>query len=292
MAVDIIKAQIEILAQEAAEKSVVDGQGTATATATSTATESETDRDFSTSSVVCDSSRNQRQQSYMSTGKGLLVLIRESDRNNIHPFDPSEQASALSAPTGPFILSTTPPSSATSVMSNTSATSFQMSSFPTSIDRPLAAELLRAVDSNLPTGPILSDAAAGTVGQLSPQMNRFRSPNTSTVITSPRMDRENPPHHQHHRQQQLHQQYRKAGPKIDLILMDCAMPVKSGYDAASEIRSMGSYSTFAASIPIIALTASALASTREKCIAAGMNGYLSKPTKLADLEAILEQWIE
>ncbi|KFH62075.1 hypothetical protein MVEG_11714 [Podila verticillata NRRL 6337] len=293
VAVDIIKAQIEMLAQEAAEKSVVDGQGTATAAATSTATESETDRDFSKSSVVCDSSRNQRQQPFMSTGKGLLVLIRESDRNNIHPFDPFEQGSALNAPTGPFILSTTPPpSSATSVMSNTSATSFQMSCFPTSNGRPLAAELLRAVDSNLPTGPILSDAAAGTVGHLSPQMNRFRSPNTSTVITSPRMDRENPPHHQHHRQQQLHQQYRKAGPKIDLILMDCAMPVKSGYDAASEIRSMGSYSTFAASIPIIALTASALESTREKCIAAGMNGYLSKPTKLADLEAMLEQWIE
>ncbi|KAG0314382.1 hypothetical protein BGZ99_008166 [Dissophora globulifera] len=80
--------------------------------------------------------------------------------------------------------------------------------------------------------------------------------------------------------------------KIDLILMDCAMPVKSGFDAASEIRAMGLSSLFAANIPIIALTASAVPSTKEKCIASGMNGYLSKPTKLADLEAMLNQWIE
>ncbi|KAG0044430.1 hypothetical protein BGZ83_010347, partial [Gryganskiella cystojenkinii] len=294
VAVDIIKAQIEMLAQEVVENSVVDGQETATATetSTSTATESETGRDFSSSFVVCDSSPNQRQHPFMSAGKGLLDLLRESDRN-IRPFDTSEQGSVLNAPTGPFVLSTTPPpSSATSVMSNNSATSSQMSSFPTSNSRPLAAELMRAVDSNLPTGPILSDAAAGMVGHLSPQMTRLRSPNTSTVITTPRVDREKTPRHQHQGQQQLHQEYRKAGPKIDLILMDCAMPVKSGYDAASEIRSMGSYSTFAASIPIIALTASVLESTREKCIAAGMNGYLSKPTKLADLEAMLEQWIK
>ncbi|KAF9438563.1 hypothetical protein BGZ76_006783 [Entomortierella beljakovae] len=80
--------------------------------------------------------------------------------------------------------------------------------------------------------------------------------------------------------------------KIDLILMDCAMPVKSGFDAASEIRTMGKSSTFASNIPIIALTASAVPSTKEKCIASGMNGYLSKPTKLGDLEAMLNQWIK
>ncbi|KAF9923580.1 hypothetical protein BGZ65_008794 [Modicella reniformis] len=79
--------------------------------------------------------------------------------------------------------------------------------------------------------------------------------------------------------------------KIDLILMDCAMPVKSGFDAASEIRLLGMSSEFAAKIPIIALTASAVPSTKEKCIAAGMNGYLSKPTKLTNLEAMLSQWI-
>ncbi|KAG0279808.1 hypothetical protein BGZ95_000158 [Linnemannia exigua] len=81
-------------------------------------------------------------------------------------------------------------------------------------------------------------------------------------------------------------------PKIDLILMDCAMPVKSGFEAASEIRAIGQSSSFAAQIPIIALTASAVPSTKEKCLAAGMNGYLSKPTKLADLEAMLDQWID
>ncbi|KAF9129396.1 hypothetical protein BGW39_004204 [Mortierella sp. 14UC] len=81
-------------------------------------------------------------------------------------------------------------------------------------------------------------------------------------------------------------------PKVDLILMDCAMPVKSGFEAASEIRTIGQSSSFAAQIPIIALTASAVPSTKEKCLAAGMNGYLSKPTKLADLEAMLDQWID
>ncbi|KAF9281863.1 hypothetical protein BGZ68_006336 [Mortierella alpina] len=75
-------------------------------------------------------------------------------------------------------------------------------------------------------------------------------------------------------------------PKIDLILMDCAMPIKSGFDAAAEIRQMG------VQTPIIALTASAVPSTKEKCIASGMNGYLSKPTKLSDLEAMLDQWID
>ncbi|KAG0246978.1 hypothetical protein BGX31_000008 [Mortierella sp. GBA43] len=79
--------------------------------------------------------------------------------------------------------------------------------------------------------------------------------------------------------------------KIDLILMDCAMPVKSGFDASNEIRALGLSSEFAAKIPIIALTASAVPSTKEKCIASGMNGYLSKPTKLSDLEAMLDQWI-
>ncbi|KAF9905304.1 hypothetical protein EC991_001852 [Linnemannia zychae] len=67
-------------------------------------------------------------------------------------------------------------------------------------------------------------------------------------------------------------------PKIDLILMDCAMPVKSGFEAASEIRTMGQSSSFAAQIPIIALTASAVPSTKEKCLAAGMNGYLNMTT--------------
>ncbi|KAG0254992.1 hypothetical protein DFQ27_006515 [Actinomortierella ambigua] len=81
-------------------------------------------------------------------------------------------------------------------------------------------------------------------------------------------------------------------PEIDLILMDCAMPVKSGFEAASEIRQMGQFSSYAASVPIIALTASAVESTKEKCLASGMNGYLSKPTKLKDLEGMLNQWVQ
>ncbi|KAG0228517.1 hypothetical protein BGW42_002108 [Actinomortierella wolfii] len=99
--------------------------------------------------------------------------------------------------------------------------------------------------------------------------------------------------HHEHQHQHHHKKGNSSRPqKIDLILMDCAMPVKSGFEAATEIRQMGQYSSYAATVPIIALTASAVPSTKEKCLAAGMNGYLSKPTKLKDLEGMLNQWLQ
>jgi len=67
----------------------------------------------------------------------------------------------------------------------------------------------------------------------------------------------------------------------DCILMDCQMPVMDGYEATRRIRKNIKYRN----LPIIALTANALASEREKCRLAGMDGYVVKPVKTADLLA-------
>jgi signal transduction histidine kinase/ActR/RegA family two-component response regulator len=69
---------------------------------------------------------------------------------------------------------------------------------------------------------------------------------------------------------------------FDIVLMDLQMPVLNGFDAAIEIRRMAD--TQKASIPIIALTASALTDIREKVFSAGMNDYVSKPFKPEELK--------
>ncbi len=71
---------------------------------------------------------------------------------------------------------------------------------------------------------------------------------------------------------------------FDAVLMDCQMPVLDGYDATAKIRDLGSE---VASIPIIALTARAMAEDCQTCLDAGMNDYLVKPLKRERLEAVL-----
>jgi CheY-like chemotaxis protein len=73
----------------------------------------------------------------------------------------------------------------------------------------------------------------------------------------------------------------------DLIFMDCQMPQMDGYEAAREIRRR---ETSGRRVAIIAMTAEAMAGSRENCIAAGMDDYIAKPVKPSDLLGTLEQW--
>lgn len=73
----------------------------------------------------------------------------------------------------------------------------------------------------------------------------------------------------------------------DLIFMDCQMPIMDGFEATREMRSRPELNN----IPIIALTAYAMKGDRERCVAAGMSGYLTKPLRKSELYEIVEKYI-
>jgi len=75
----------------------------------------------------------------------------------------------------------------------------------------------------------------------------------------------------------------------DFVLMDCQMPEMDGYEATRAIRA-DQTPVRDHSIPIIAMTANALAGDRKKCIDAGMDDYISKPITPKALGAIIEKW--
>ncbi|MCP5156026.1 MAG: response regulator [Ectothiorhodospiraceae bacterium] len=79
-----------------------------------------------------------------------------------------------------------------------------------------------------------------------------------------------------------------ANQTFDLVLMDCQMPVLDGYATATRIRQ--SDAPWAA-VPIVALTANALAGDAERCLAAGMDDHIAKPVSRDKLHAAVQRWV-
>jgi PAS domain S-box-containing protein len=75
---------------------------------------------------------------------------------------------------------------------------------------------------------------------------------------------------------------------IELVFMDCQMPVMDGYEAAGRIRASESGEKH---VNIVAMTGNALEGDRDRCINAGMDDYLSKPIRLAQLKETLNKWL-
>jgi CheY-like chemotaxis protein len=78
--------------------------------------------------------------------------------------------------------------------------------------------------------------------------------------------------------------------QYDLVLMDCMMPVMDGYQACRTLRAREAASG-APRLPVIALTAGVTEDDRQRCTAAGMDDYLSKPFTAAELRAMVERWL-
>ncbi len=76
--------------------------------------------------------------------------------------------------------------------------------------------------------------------------------------------------------------------KYDLVLMDCQMPVMDGFQATQAIRQLAPPLS---RIPIVAVTANALAGERERCLAAGMDDYVPKPVSKETLDQALARWL-
>jgi CheY-like chemotaxis protein len=75
--------------------------------------------------------------------------------------------------------------------------------------------------------------------------------------------------------------------RYDAVLMDCNMPVMDGYEATLAIRVEEGDGR---RVPIIAMTAGAMVGDRDRCLTVGMDDYVAKPVKLADLDRALSRW--
>jgi two-component system sensor histidine kinase/response regulator len=76
---------------------------------------------------------------------------------------------------------------------------------------------------------------------------------------------------------------------FDLVLMDVQMPVMDGFEATAAIRKREEGKGIR--VPVVALTAHAMKGDREKCLAAGMDGYLTKPIRPQQLDELLEKYL-
>ena len=74
--------------------------------------------------------------------------------------------------------------------------------------------------------------------------------------------------------------------QFDVVLMDIQMPVMDGFEATAAIRAKENLT--GGHIPIIAMTAHALKGDQERCISAGMDGYVSKPIRTSELFSVIE----
>ena len=78
---------------------------------------------------------------------------------------------------------------------------------------------------------------------------------------------------------------------FDLVLMDCQMPVLDGYAATRRWREIETERATGGRLPIVAMTANAMAGDRQRCLDAGMDDYLAKPVSREQLEGCLNRWL-
>ena len=82
-----------------------------------------------------------------------------------------------------------------------------------------------------------------------------------------------------------------ASGSYDLVLMDCQMPVLDGYSATRRWREHEAGQAPGKRLPIVAMTANAMAGDRQRCLDAGMDDYLSKPVARDQLDGVLRRWL-
>ena len=90
-----------------------------------------------------------------------------------------------------------------------------------------------------------------------------------------------------------------ASESFDVVLMDCQMPLMDGYEATRLIRQQERFVRSSTTpnagprrVPIVAMTASAMAGDREKCLRSGMDDYVSKPFTRDQLLRVLNKWLQ